>query len=91
MTIQERKDNIFRNFGADVDEMDITQIRKFAEELDSLAFDLEDQEALINSMKDDMIRAIKEVAQKYKKHFGSIFVCGLDVDVISDEDIECEE
>lgn len=91
MTIQERRDNIFHNFGANVDEMDIAKIRKFAEELDSLAFDLEDQEALANSMKEDMLRAIKEVAYKYKKHFGSIFVCGIDVDVMSDEDIDYEE
>lgn len=91
MTIQERKDNIFRTFGANVDEMDIEKIRKFAEELDSLAYDLEDQEALANSMKDDMLRAIKEVVQRYKRHFDVIYLYGNDVDDIEFDDIDFEE
>lgn len=91
MTLEERKDNIFHNYGVDVSEMSVLKTRDLIIDLDQLADDLEDQEALINTMKHDMLCAINEVAQKYKKQFGSIYLFGVDVDDMTDEDIDFDE
>lgn len=91
MTLEERKDNIFHNYGVDVSEMSVLKIRDLITDLDQLADDLEDQEALVNTMKHDMFCAIHEVAQKYKKQFSSIYLFGGDVDVMTDEDIDFDE
>lgn len=91
MTIQERRDNIFHEYGTDVDTLDSSKLRGLAEELDALADDLEDQEALVNTMKDDMLCAIKEVAYKYKKDLGTIYLYGNDVEDIEFDDVDFEE
>lgn len=91
MTIQERKDIIYHNYGADVDNLDSNQLRAFAEELDFLANDLEDQEALANTMKHEMIRAINDVALKYKDKFDTIYLYGNDVASIEFDDVDFEE
>ena len=91
MTIQEQKDNIYHNYGVDVNEMSTLKLRDLITDLDQLADDLEDQEALVNTMKDDMLRAINEVAQKYKKQFGSIYIFDTDIESITDEDIDVDE
>lgn len=91
MTIQERRDNIFRNYGVNVDEMSAIKLRDLITELDQLTDDLEDQEALVNTMKDDMLRAIDGVVRKYKQHFSTIYLFGTDVDDMTDEDIDFDE
>lgn len=91
MTIQERKDMIYHDYGTDVDALDSDKLRALAGELDALADDLEDQEALANTMKDEMIRAISDVALKYKDNFDTIYLYGNDVADIEFDDVDFEE
>ena len=91
MTIQERKNNIYHDYGVDVGEISATKIRDLITELDQLADDLEDQEALVDAMKNDMLHAIDEIVQKYKEHFSIISLFGVDVDNMTNEDIDFVE
>lgn len=91
MTIQQRRDEIFRNYGTDVDEMNSVRIRDLITALDQLADDLEDQEALVNNMKEDMLSAINEIAEHYKKYFDTIYLFGGNINEMTDEDIEFKE
>ena len=50
MTIQARKDNIYHDFGVNVEVMDAIRLRDLITELNQLADDLEDQETVIESM-----------------------------------------
>lgn len=90
-SIQEMRDEIFHNYGVDVKEMNSEKIRQLSMDLDELGDALSDQEAIANTMKDDMLRAIKGVAQRYKKHFDTIYLFGSDVDQMDDTDIDFEE
>ena len=88
MTIQEHRDNIFHNYGTDVDTLDSSKLRGLANELDYLADELEVQEATVNTMKHDVARTLSELANKYKNKFDPIYLFGGDISTIEDDDIE---
>ena len=88
MTIQERRNFIFHNYGTDVDTLDSSKLRGLIQELDYLADDLKEREAKITTIKQEIIRALSDIADKYRGTFSTIFLFDGNISLIDEEDID---
>lgn len=90
-TIQEMRDDIYHNYGVDVEDMDSDKMTDLINDLDTLADALADQEAKVEEMKEDLTNTLSRFAEKYKEDFDSIYLFGGDIALVEDNDIDFDE